>query len=397
MTKLIKSLFHLIAAFLIILGIYGHHNNWSANDYIDFFEKNIFAYFENNGEKINDENSFFEKNKAPNIRNKKSYAIPKDPFLNIDKHARNCPALAETDIITLANYLQEKADNDLEKARAIYVWLTENVRYDDDGYNSGNYSNSSAEAVLENRLSVCAGYANLYEALGKEMGLNIKKVSGYAKGYGYSKGDSFDDTDHAWNIIGIAGDWKVFDATWGAGSGKNINGKLVSEKEFDGYWFNVDPYEAIFTHMPEDEVLSFVEPLMSLKKYEQMPYLSSAFFKLGFDGKEIYDEAYYNSEMEFPKCYNVKTYVEVMNAPLNKNIQLNEWQEFELFVPKGKKVALINSSAEWIFFKKEKGVFYLGFAPDVKGELKISVQYDKNGKSFSTILEYNVIKSDFVT
>ena len=42
MTKLIKSIFHLIATFLIVLGIYGHHNNWSADDYKDFFNKNVF-------------------------------------------------------------------------------------------------------------------------------------------------------------------------------------------------------------------------------------------------------------------------------------------------------------------------------------------------------------------
>jgi len=50
---------------------------------------------------------------------------------------------------------------------------------------------------------VCEGFSNLYYVIGAEMGLEIKKVSGYAKAYGYSQGDKFKEENHAWNLIKI--------------------------------------------------------------------------------------------------------------------------------------------------------------------------------------------------
>ena len=111
--------------------------------------------------------------------------LPIDSFISIDLHARNCPISEEASIELLANYLQRKAITDLEKARSIYIWLTKNVSYDDIGFNSGIYGDLSAEGVLKSRKAVCEGFSNLFLALGKQMKLEIQKVSGYAKGYGY--------------------------------------------------------------------------------------------------------------------------------------------------------------------------------------------------------------------
>jgi transglutaminase-like putative cysteine protease len=35
----------------------------------------------------------------------------------------------EKSVDTLANYLAKPAKNDLEKVRALYVWIFENIRY----------------------------------------------------------------------------------------------------------------------------------------------------------------------------------------------------------------------------------------------------------------------------
>jgi len=49
------------------------------------------------------------------------------------------------------------------------------------------------------------------------LGLNIVKVSGYAKGYGYYQGKQFESTDHAWIAFQIDEQWYLMDPTWGAG------------------------------------------------------------------------------------------------------------------------------------------------------------------------------------
>ena len=87
-------------------------------------------------------------------------------------------------------------------------------------------------------------------ALGKETGLDIKEVSGWAKGYGSCNLNG--RTDHAWNVITTEYGRILMDATWGAGHGSSDrNGRLVSTKEYTSYWFDTDPNEFVLKHLPE--------------------------------------------------------------------------------------------------------------------------------------------------
>lgn len=195
------------------------------------------------------------------------------PFATIDAYARACPATAKTSLDAVANYLKKATFSDLEKARSIYVWLTAHISYDDKSYNSGNYGDNSAEGVLRSKKAVCAGFADLYTELGLRMGLQIKTVIGYAKGYDYTEGAGFEDSNHAWNAIEIDGKWRIFDATWGEGYGvTGAKGQLVSFKKFDADWFDVEPEYAIFTHYPEDPTDAFLTTKLSLSEYVRLPY-----------------------------------------------------------------------------------------------------------------------------
>jgi len=317
---------------------------------------------------------------------------PETRFSSIDQYARNPRQSDEMTIKSLAQYLNKGATTDLEKARAIYVWIAENIRYDDVAFNSKKYENYTAEFVLKNRKAVCEGFSNLYLALGNEMNLEVKKISGYSKGYGYKKGKKLTKADHAWNAIKIDGEWGIVDATWGGGFGKSVSGKLVTSKKFNGYWFNVNPYEAIFNHFPEGEQLSFVTPSISLSDYEKMPNLKGAFFDLGFSGKKTFKEAYLNSNFEAPTSYNHDTYVRVINAPSHGTLMIDESYDFEFYVPDGLKLAIIESKKKWTEFKKENGKFSLRFTPKTRGDLNIGVQHSKSNGSFEFILKYKVKK-----
>lgn len=193
-------------------------------------------------------------------------------FQIIDAHARACPAAVKTNIDAIALYLAKAAHTDMEKARAIYVWLTDNITYDANGFNYGNYGENTPEEVLRTRTAVCAGFADLYTALGLRLGLQIKTVIGYAKGFGYNPGDGFYDSNHAWNAIFIDGKWRIFDATWGQGYGQpGKYGELVHTKAFNPDWFDIEPEYAIFTHFPEKPTETYLKVKLSLSEYEQLP------------------------------------------------------------------------------------------------------------------------------
>ncbi|MGE0088531.1 MAG: transglutaminase domain-containing protein [Bacteroidales bacterium] len=318
--------------------------------------------------------------------------LPDTLYLSIDNYARKCPESIKNDLTALVEYLQKGAKTDIEKARVIYVWITDNINYDQEAFNTGKNGDYSAEGVLESKNAICEGFSNLFYTLGIELDLEIEKVHGYAKGYSYIDGMKFQKTNHAWNIIKIDGKWKLFDATWGQGYGTKVNNKLVCKKEFDSYWFDVDPYEAIFNHLPEDLEFEFVKPSIKLSTFEKLPNINKEYFKLGFNGKETYNAILSNITLEFPKCYNSGIQVKAINAPKNNDLMLNANYQFEFYIPMGIDVAIIDSQNNWTYFNKNDGVFKVKYTPKFVGEIKISIRYENEKIRYYPIMTYDVKK-----
>ncbi len=54
----------------------------------------------------------------------------------LDHYAINTPKINEKNFKTLASYLVKPAKNNLEKVRLIFRWVAENIKYDDEAFNS---------------------------------------------------------------------------------------------------------------------------------------------------------------------------------------------------------------------------------------------------------------------
>jgi len=203
-----------------------------------------------------------------------------DPrYKDIDTHALNAPSSVEGDINTLAQYLIKPARNHLEKARAVYRWITENISYNIDGLLKGDYGDPSAQGVLKSRSSICEGYANLFSNLAQKAGLEVVKISGYAKGYGYVVGGSIGgDTNHAWNAVKIDGQWLLIDSTWGAGYADQQN-RFV--RRFSEHYFLTPPEQFIYDHFPSESKWQLLNKPISRQEYEQRVHILPIFFYCG--------------------------------------------------------------------------------------------------------------------
>ncbi len=314
--------------------------------------------------------------------------IPPDEFYKLDLYAKNTPEKYEEDEETLAKYLIEPAKTDLEKVRVLFSWITSHVEYDDYAYNSGVYPEYSAENVIYRKKAICEGYSNLLKALCDEAGLESEKVIGYAKGYGYKVGHKFKETDHAWNVVKIDGNWRLFDATWASGYADNLNGKLVSKKRFDAYWFDVNPKAFIFSHFPEVSKWQLTNNQISLGQFEAMPFVNGAFFKLGFNEEQIYNDAVTGKVNDFLETYELDFPLEASLLPYTKYLTKNETVKFEIHSDYAVEIAIIDGSA-WHQFTKTNNVFTLTYAP--KGNtLSINQKINDFDKEFSTILKYKI-------
>ncbi|KAK6195560.1 hypothetical protein SNE40_000966 [Patella caerulea] len=171
-------------------------------------------------------------------------------FNRIDQHAKTAPAICRSSAHDLANYLIEPCKTDIDIVRAFYIWVCHNISYDVDSYfgNTTQRSND-AKTVLTTGLAVCEGYSNIFASLCRAVGIPVKKVSGYAKGYGHDAETPFvigQKTNHAWNAIFVQGEWRLVETTWGAGNMSNNQ----FHREVTDVYFLMDPSLMVNAHYP---------------------------------------------------------------------------------------------------------------------------------------------------
>jgi transglutaminase/protease-like cytokinesis protein 3 len=119
---------------------------------------------------------------------------------------------------------------------------------------------------------VCDGYSELMMRLGRSVGLKIEKVSGYAKGYGYTKGQVDLIPDHAWNTVQIDGAWYLLDPTWDAGY-VTYDTKSFLKKTDNYTFFLPDPNRFITSHLPEQQKWQLTPQPVSKQEFWAMPNL----------------------------------------------------------------------------------------------------------------------------
>lgn len=201
-------------------------------------------------------------------------------FAAIDRHALATPKSAERSVASLAAYLTRPARTELEKARGIFRWVTKNIAYDADAYFSRRFRNSRATpgSVLRTRKGVCDGYARIYEGLAKAAGLEVVRVSGFAKGFGFELGDEVPkESNHAWNAVKVEGRWILVDSTWGAGAVSAESRSFI--RAFGEHYFQTDPEQMIYSHLPEDPKWQLLNKEVSRNKFAILPKLRPLFFQ----------------------------------------------------------------------------------------------------------------------
>ncbi|GJQ63291.1 MAG: hypothetical protein SCALA702_23440 [Melioribacteraceae bacterium] len=201
-------------------------------------------------------------------------------YKKMDKYALSAPEHLKGKPKELAAYLIKPAENDFEKIRGIFRWVTNNIDYDVEGYLSGGDIYKSPEEAIKSGSAVCDGYAGVVSLLAGYAGLEVVKISGFSKGYSYSVGDKMGRSNHAWNAVKIDDKWYLFDATWGAGAVDN-SGKY--NRNFQEHYFLTPPDKFIYDHFPDDKRWQLLDTPLSANEFLALPYLRPQYFETGLN------------------------------------------------------------------------------------------------------------------
>lgn len=298
-------------------------------------------------------------------------------FTAIDEYVRKCPEEAMETVEALSYYLGQVTTTDIQKTRAIYMWLAEFVAYDDRAINRGKVKKYSVAKMLKRRKGVCADFSNLFLVLGEKMGLTVVEVAGYAKGFGYKKKQVFKSANHAWNLVKIDGEWKIFDATWGEGYGeKDKRGKLKSVKQPNDIWFAIDPYDAIYTHLPLNPEYALVNPVIEKRAFEKMEVLDFRHFDLGFDKIEVYKTYCSYPDFDVPRLHIPYLLIDNVIMPRDITLESGKKYQFKFTVLGATELFLFVSRDEEYIFEKKGATFELIFTPKKKGRIVLYYKTD---------------------
>lgn len=189
-------------------------------------------------------------------------------FKSIDEHALNTPDNVQNDVEKLTNYLIEPANTDLEKIRAFYVWIADNIEYDVKLFFSSIIPTEEITAVdvLKSGKSVCQGYSELFKTMCEISGITCYIIPGYSKGYGWNPNRSFHTSDHAWNAVKINNEWKLLDVTWASGY---LNEKNMFEKKFEEKFFLTAPEKFVFDHLPSNPMWQLLDCPVTIDEFRK--------------------------------------------------------------------------------------------------------------------------------
>lgn len=139
----------------------------------------------------------------------------------------------------------EQFTTEREKCRAIFRWITNNIKFDWSVKNDYKKDRTDPLIVYKTKKAVRAGYASLFKAMCEEAKIKCEYISGESitsNNYG----------SHAWNIVKLDGVWYIMDVTWATGNTTDKLSSIKNTKIIDETWWMANYNEFIKSHKTDD-------------------------------------------------------------------------------------------------------------------------------------------------
>jgi len=191
------------------------------------------------------------------------------------------PERKKTDLHNLKEKLKSKTllCSQKEKYYIIYLWICENIDYDEQSFFTGKFINCTPEFVFKKGKTLCTGYSRLFRDIASYLELSVQCVKCFSKGFGYEPGKKLTKLNHEYNLINIDDIWYPVDLTWGSGY---IEGREFIKK-FNEFFFCTNPELLIQTHFPENEKWQLTKRLYTFEEFLNRPQINANFFEFNFN------------------------------------------------------------------------------------------------------------------
>jgi len=166
----------------------------------------------------------------------------------------------------LSYKLTENLDTDVERFRAIFRWVCDNIandyslylknkhkreRFKDDSIKFTNWNNDFRKTLFKKlrkrKKTICTGYAYLVKELAEFADLECEIIQGYGR-VSTTDIENLTLPNHSWNAVKLNGKWYLCDPTWASGI-PNPETNRFAFKYNDGF-FLAEPELFAVNHFP---------------------------------------------------------------------------------------------------------------------------------------------------
>lgn len=201
------------------------------------------------------------------------------------------------------------------KARAIYIWIANNVEYDVRKYNRFKknknkisrkkwknhykYEQSVSKKTYRKKKGICGDYSILYKHLCSLCGLECEVISGYSKTRNKDIGKKFGEK-HAWNAIRINEEWKLVDVTWSAGY---VNEETnIFRRSLNDYYYFTNPDKFFLKHYPRKQKWLLTQK--TKENFKKTPLYGKELYHLDYETEEPNEGVIYADNQQIVLKFN---------------------------------------------------------------------------------------------
>lgn len=209
-------------------------------------------------------------------------------FNNADRIAASYKGKDLKNISELTYNLTNSLPTDVEKFRAIYIWVSTNIasdyhsfrknyvkrrKFQNDSLQLKNWEREFNRAVfkklVKEKKTVCTGYAYLIKKMANSAHINCEIVNGY--GRLSNSIDNLQFPNHSWNAVSLNNKWYLCDATWSSGI-FDVEANTFRFNYNDGY-FLPNPQLFATNHFPVDSSWFLLNEKPILSDFAKAPII----------------------------------------------------------------------------------------------------------------------------
>jgi Transglutaminase-like superfamily len=203
-------------------------------------------------------------------------------FTAVDAYVKSLGSLDSMSMGTINNVVSNKFTDKIDKARAIYYWITHHITFDIKAARTNSVMKNTPADVLLYRKAVGIGFASLFQDMCSSADIRCLTVDGFIKNNISQIGENDTEINHSWAVVQLGESpetWYYVDPAWGSGYG-DAEMKVFTPYYTDAYFFT-EKETFNLQHFPDNEAWKLGPAPKNKKDFFEMPVVKVAAAELG--------------------------------------------------------------------------------------------------------------------